>query len=212
MKTKLTIIVVLLLAVASCQQKPKSRIEERFEQYIQRNFVNPSDYKGIADIEHTDSFDFQSVSKDVLSIADSLNGILVVKMDSLSKSRAKSEYSSGLDGIIKDLEFQVLWMKYSNAIVNDSLRKDSIDAILKMYEPSMFVTQSYTLKVKIDGNTEITPYYALDCALIDSVYYSPSPIKKSVLPSPLLSLSGLIDRCLEDNNKRINLIAEIDKH
>lgn len=211
MKTKLTILAVLLCLVASCQRKPKSRIEERFERYVQENFVNSKDYKGLNAIEYTDSLDLYSIGTSVLSMADSLNAILTTKIDSLYKAKENFRHSSYLEKYIKDLEFKVLWMEYSNAIINDSIRGDSVNGILNMTEPSMFTIRSYTLKAKIDGNTEISPYYALDCVLGDTIIYSSSPIKFSALPEPLVSLSGLIDRCVEDNKKRVKLIMDIDK-
>lgn len=211
MKTKLTILAMLLCLVVSCQHKPKNRIEERFERYVQEKFVSPKDYKGLNAIEHTDSFDFYSIGTSVLSMADSLNNILTTKIDSLYKVKENNHYSSYLEKYIKDLEFKALWMKYSNAIINDSVRGDSINGILNTAEPSMFTIHSYTLKAKIDGNAEISPYYALDCVLGDTIIYSPSPIMVAALPEPLASLSGLIDRCIEDNKKRIKLIMDIDK-
>lgn len=210
MKTKLAILSMVLCLVVSCQHKPKNRIEVRFERYVQENFVNPKDYKGLNAIEYTDSFDFYSTGTSVLSMADSLNEILTTKIDSLYKVKENYHYPSYLEKYIKDLKFKVLWMEYSNAIINDSIRGDSVNAILNTTEPSMFTIHSYTLKAKIDGNTEIIPYYALDCVLGDTVIYSSSPVIVSALPEPLASLSELIDRCVEDNKKRIKLILDID--
>lgn len=48
-------------------------------------------------------------------------------------------------------------------------------------------------KCRIEAST----YYAIDCALVDTVLISPNPIKISELPAPLNEVVALIDEYCE---------------
>lgn len=197
---KILAIVMMILAVVmvGCNSEPKSRIAEKFENYVSANFVEPSDYKGIVSIVCTDSIDVLGTITEFSSMIDSLNEMRAEYLSIINSNLPKCSYSFKMAHAVEYAGVMMGGLSYTLSTPN---RKGCLftkrQELLSASDSTRTLSKFYTIKAKIKGNVEITTYYAVDCALIDTVLISSNPIKISDAPYPLNGIFALIDEYKE---------------
>lgn len=211
---KLIAIMIMMLAVVmvGCNNKPKNRIEEKFERYVSANFVEPSDYKGIASIVCTDSMAVLETISKFSAFIDSLGKMRRECLETINKSLPKcsytfktahaAEYASVL---MKDLSYTLSTPNRNNKLF------EKRQELVAVSDSTCTLNKYYTIKVKIKGYIEAQTYYALDCALIDTVLISSSPIKISDLPHPLSGTLALIDEYRECVDADLEMTKQLNE-
>ena len=195
MKKIIAIMMLCVVLFAGCSKKPKGRIELRIENYVAHNFVNPKDYKGIASISQTDSTNILGILREYAELEDSIDNMKGLILDTINAYLPKTSYSYRSRNAV---EFASVLMNGLSEIQKHPNRKKAreteIREALNNADTTITTARSYVAKLKIAGNTEATPYYITDCALLDSIIVSPSPIRVQDMPEVLRVVCELIDK------------------
>lgn len=211
MKKLIAIIVTFAFIAGGCSNKPKSRIEEKFENYVSTNFVEPSDYKGIVSIVCTDSMNVLETMSYYSDLIDSLGRMQRECLETINNALPKCSYNFKAAHAVEYASVLMHSLSQTLSTPNKSGKLfENRQKFVDNSDSTRPFNKSYTIKVKIKGNIEASTYYAVDCALVDTVLISPNPIKISELPAPLNEVVALIDEYCEcadadlEEAKRLN--------
>ena len=187
------VLVICSITITSCKNTPKGRVEQKFEEYVKRNFANPSDLIEIASIEMEDSLDMRALCE--LYLNESCPDSIEPKITQLVKSAAvlsnqapqwfKDETRSHVwDLINSESRYVRLGAKWQ--YLKDEFEKvDSLNLVQKMYN----------IKARIkEGNKVILKnYYAVDYMIIDSLKIDEKPILQHDSPREVLVLTDALE-------------------
>ncbi|MCM1070780.1 MAG: hypothetical protein NC301_09320 [Bacteroides sp.] len=207
---KLIVVMLSIVLFVGCSNNPKGRIELSIEDYVAQNFVDPKDYKGIASISQTDSTNILGVLQGLAELEDSIDNMERWMLDTINTYLPKTSYSYRKRNAV---EFASVIMSSLLEIQYHPNRKKMREAetrkALNVADTSISTMRSYVAKIKISGNTEVTPYYITDCALLDSVIVSSSPILVQDMPDVLRAVCELIDKNQEIVGQKMAVLQKM---
>lgn len=205
----LMLIIGVIFMAFGCTPKSKSRIEQRFEQYVQENFYNPRDFEGFSAISLIDTFDVIDIGNGCIEQSDSINAMLTKAMEDMNK-QLKTANSHAIENCRSEgISIAFKFMDVANGIHKRNTRKEHLAKLLESVDSAKAVNRLYVLKARIKGKIEIVPYYAMDCAVIDTILISDKPIQRKDAPDALTDIFNLIDEFVEENGSRLKLLGEI---
>ena len=200
---KTSIITLCILAsvmfLGSCKEKPKGRIETKFEEYTKRNFANPKDLQEIVTVHQTDSADYAKMLsetigmyKEVNMMRDSLTEVFYKVMPATPTSII---YKDDVQRAIKNNIATVKDLKFDIALGNAAAKR--LEELLDSIPKDRMIMRSYEIKAKIKGETELVTYYAEDWMGIDSVDFSRTIFKKNDMPELQTQVSFLMEQTMK---------------
>lgn len=177
----------------SCKKAPKGRIEQKFDEYVEKNFANPNDFIEIASIEMEDSLDMRALCELYIneSCPDSIEPKitqLVNRCASLA-NRAPQWFKDETRSQVWDLinsESRYVRLGTKWQYLKDEFGKvDSLNLVQKMY----------IIKARIkDGNdVALKNYYAVDYMIVDSLKIDDKPILQNASPREVLVLYDALE-------------------
>lgn len=208
---KLIAMMLAIEVVVGCSNHPKSRIEERFEQYAQENFYNPKDFEGFSAVTQTDSFNVIEIGYGCIIQSDTINNMLLTAAKNMNKKLFKAPFWIAAQSRDEGVSIALRNLDDSNRWHERSERKRKLTELLEDIDSTKAVNRIYILKARIKNKTEIVPYYAVDCAVIDSILISDKPIQRNEVPDSLKKVLDLIDVIVEENRSRLKLVDDIIK-
>lgn len=212
MKKLIAIVMMLSMVMSGCNNSPKSRIEEKVENYVYANFVEPSDYKGIASIVCTDSMDVLETMSYFSVLIDSLSRMQSECLETINSSLPECSYRFKKAHVVEYASILMRGLSYTLSTPNRSSKLfEKRQKLIDESDSTRTLNKSYIIKVRIKGNVEATTYYAVDCALIDTVLISPYPIKVSDFPNPLSDVLALIDEYKEYAGADLERTKQLNK-
>lgn len=204
------IIFLCTMGLSSCNYSQKSKLELKFEEYVNKNFADPSDLIEIASIELEDSIDMREFCDLYLngfyhpdSIENKVNEQLEL-MVSLAKQvpawfkYRNREYVMQLwnsEGPYVTLrsEWELLKEEYDKV--------DSLNLIQKMYV--------IKARVKQENKTIMKEFYATDYMIVDSVAISDKEILHKDSPQEVLALTDALDAYMNVVRIKMDYLKEI---
>lgn len=209
--TSMLVVGVIFMAFG-CTPKPKSRIEIAFENYVERNFVEPNKYLGISSIAVVDSMDVIGIISDFEALMDSISVIHNDDIEYINKHLPKTSYSFKMNHAVEFSQILLSGLDHTLSTPNrKGSMKNNANSLLNLSDTTRRINRIYHANVKIKGNIEMTTYYIVDCALIDTILISPNPITTSDTPYPLCDVLTLIDSYKEETSKDLDILSGIHK-
>lgn len=188
--------------VTSCGNTPKGRIEQKFEEYVNGNFANPSDMIEIASIELEDSIDMREYCELYLnehpdSIISKIKNQLFVMAYFAKRvpkwfKRDNGEYAMNLLSSYSALPLVSLPAKWES-LKDEYGKVDSLNLVQKMY--------ILKARVKQGDNIVMQNFYVTDYMIIDSIKISNKEIRHSDSPQIVLNLTDALDSYVTDVSK-----------
>lgn len=177
----------------SCSDTHKGRVEQKFEEYVKRNFANPKDFIEIASIELEDSLDMRELCE--LYINDSCPDSIEPKITHLVESATrlanrapqwfKDENRSHVWGLINSESRYVRLDAKWQYLKDEFERVDSLNLVQKMYV--------IKARIKDGNNVTLKNYYAVDYMIVDSLKIDDSPILQQDSPREVLALTDALE-------------------
>lgn len=161
MKTKLTILAMVLMIIASCNQKPKNSIEERFDRYLVAENLN-KDFLSIDSIILIDSVSLTAHIEQLMAYNDSVKAELFKAFRRISDNLDKVPRT---DAVI----YMELLSKFNDLTKRDSDKdiKEKISIFLEDIPENKSWYANYKIFAKFkDGQRE---YYAHNIAFEDTI-------------------------------------------
>ncbi len=204
------LIITLTMGLYSCNHPQKSKIELKFEEYVNRNFANPSDLIEIASIELEDSIDMREYCNMYL------NGIY--HPDSIeTKVLEELNFMASLANQVPS------WFKYSNR--EQVMRIVNSDAIYVTLRPKWkhlkeeyekvdslnLIQKMYVIKARVKQEDKIImkKFYATDYMIVDSMAISDKEILHTDSPQEVLALTDALDSYMNVVNLKMDYLNEI---
>lgn len=209
------ILIALSVLVAGCSsknEKPKSqlekRLEQRFKQYAEENFYNPNDFNGFSAINITDTIDIVKAGNDCIALSDSIGRSLVEAMQQMNKHLRTATWNTLLSTRDEGIALALKGMDEARGVDKRIALRISLTELLNDVDSAKRFIYCYTLKARINGKTEVVPYYAVDCPFLDTILISNNPIPLKDAPGVLGDITDLILELLADNDARTELLGE----
>ena len=202
------VITIFGVAVISCSKHPKGRVEQKFEEYVKKNFANPSDFVEIATIELEDSIDFRDfcqlyltqMSPDSIDFKISeqiqLASTLIKKTPKWFKESNKEHIMYLLNS---DSYFERLYPKWQS-LKKEYFKVDSLNLIQKFYH--------IKARVKENGSIGMKDYYAVDYMIVDSLIISDKEILQNDSPREVLDLTDALDSYMKSVRIKMDFLKE----
>lgn len=188
-----------MMFLGGCKEKPKGRLETKFEEFTMRNFANPKDLLEVVTIHQIDSADYEkmisetvALHKEVNEIRDSLMQLFYKEMPEIKKSIL---YKDDIQRAIKNNIATVRKFQYDIALSKASAKR--LEELLDSIPKDRMIMRSYEIKAKIKGETELVTYYAEDWVGIDSVGFSRDKFTKNDMPELQSQISLLMEQTME---------------
>lgn len=208
--------------ISSCGSQPKSRIEQKFQNYVNENFGNPKDLVEIVSITKTDSFDIlghidillSSNQMEYLSELYAKYGEALINLAAKLPSSKKYELSKKVLPLINEKSSTI----YSD-LASYNTKREKLIRLVNDIDSTFAVSREYLIKARVRTKDEVVvkKFYVMDCCVIDSVMISESSIKTSELPPQTLEILiaieeywGVIKKQLDLNDQLSNLIKEYE--
>lgn len=213
---KIGCVIIFIMAVlwsaivTSCGNTPKGRIEQKFEEYVKKNFANPSDMIEIAGIELDDSIDMKEycelfLSEHPDSIVSKIRQQITI-MGYFAKRvptwfrRKNSDIAMSLLAEYSELPLVTLESKWK--VLKDEYEKvDSLNLIQKMY--------IIKARVKQGDNIMMQKFYAVDYMIVDSLRISDKEIPHTDSPQIILNLTDALDSYMTAANKATSFYKDL---
>lgn len=204
------IIVQLAIGLYSCNRSQKSKIELKFEEYVNKNFATPSDLIEIASIELEDSINMREVLDLYLNGScrpDSIESRITEQfelMSSLFKQTPTWFKNYNKEYIIKLINSESSYLTLSPKWEYLKEEYEKIDSL-------NLIQKEYVIKARIKQNDKIVmrEFYAIDYMIVDSLAISSEKILYKDLPQEIRSLLDALDSYMEAVRLKRNYIHEL---
>ena len=161
MKAWITILIVALLAGTSCQHKPKSRIEDRFERHLQtKNLMQ--DFVKVDSVIPLDSINISSLFGKYISLKDSVHDALMEEVKFLTKNMEKANRAD-----FPELIEIALKLRDSENATKEKEVREKISIFLEDIPDSKTWFKQY--RIVGDFKSGKKTFYANDVAFEDSI-------------------------------------------
>ncbi|MCM1216503.1 MAG: hypothetical protein NC209_03825 [Alistipes sp.] len=121
---------VFALMIVSCSNKPKGRLEQRFERYVQENFYNPKDFKGFSAINITDTLDVIEIGYGCVAQSDSINDMLIKAMKKMNE-QLKTVTSRPMQSVIDNgIAVSLKGIDDAHGVYKRAARKERLTELL----------------------------------------------------------------------------------
>ena len=135
--------------------------------------------------------------------------MLTTAMENLNRSLKSASSRAIEDSRSEGISISLRFLDVAQGVHKRNERKRKLTELLENVDSAKSVNRSFLLKARIKNKTEIVPYYAMDCAVIDTILISDKPIQRYDAPEALTEIFVLIDEFVEENSSRLNLLGEI---
>ena len=201
-------IAICNITIISCKNTPKGRVEQKFEEYVKKNFANPSDYIEIASIELEDSLDMKELCQLYLieSCPDSIEPKITQQMEfaaSLTKKAPEWFKDMNKEHIMSLLKSDGYFLRLNpkwSYLKEEYEKVDTLNLIQKFY--------LIKARVRDNGKTTIKDFYAVDYMIVDSLVINDKPILQKDSPREVLVLTDALESYMEAVRIKMDYLKE----
>lgn len=196
------------VAVVSCSKCPKGRVEQKFEEYVKRNFANPSDFVEIASIELEDSLDMKELCEtyinescpDSIELKISQQMVLASSLIKNAPTWFKEMNKEHIMGLLKSDDYFLRLNPKWEYLKEEYCKVDSLNLIQKFYR--------IKARVKENGSVLIKDFYAVDYMIVDSLKISDKEILQKDSPREVLDLTDALESYMESVRIKMDYLKE----
>lgn len=193
----------------SCKKTAKGRIEQKFEEYVNKKFANPSDFIKITSIELEDSLNIREMCESYLTelSPDSIDSKVSEEEELMSSlankvpvwfKRNNREYVLQLissEGAY--IRLRPIW----NKLKEEYGKVDSLNLIDRYYV--------IKAQVKENNSNVIKEFYATDYMIVDSLVISDKKIMHKDSPREVLVLCDALESYIKAVKIRLDFLEEL---